>query len=255
MTPEARLDTPPTTAKHTPPPAAWAVPATGAAVAVTLALLPLTGWLANRLHAPSLWLLPVLLLPMHVGGGLAALTVLKLRTAPQSWATTLGLAWPLANGESGWRLTWKTARRLAWIYPLCLLLTGATALLCQTLGHPVEANPMLLLVHDMQGVGFWLLAPLLLGLLAPLTEEILFRVMLHDALATVTPAFATILTALGFAALHGNLTQGPALFLLGLILQQLRTRSGSLWPALTLHMGFNLLALMILPWLPMPASV
>jgi len=249
------LDTPPSPAEHTPPPAAWAVPATGAAVAVTLALLPLTGWLANRLHAPSLWLLPVLLLPLHVGGSLAALLVLRVRTAPPSWAATLGLAWPLANGDSGWRLTWRTAQRLAWVYPVCLLLTGATAMLCQALGRPVEVNPLLLLVRDMQGVGFWLLAPLLLGLLVPLAEEILFRVTLHDALATVTPAFATPLTALGFAALHGNLAQGPALFLLGLILQQLRTRSGSLWPALTLHAGFNLLALMILPWLPVPASV
>ncbi|MEI8079333.1 MAG: CPBP family intramembrane glutamic endopeptidase [bacterium] len=250
------MNTSPILAEYAPPSAAaWAGPATGAAVVVTLALLPLTGWLANRLHDQALWRLLVLLLPLHLGGSVAALAVLRLPTAPQPWTTTFGLTWPLVNGDSGWCLTWRTARRLAWVYPLCLLLTGATALLCQTLGQPVAANPMLLLVREMPGVGFWLVAPLLLGLLTPLTEELLFRVMLHDALAAVTPAFATTLTALGFAALHGNLAQAPALFLLGLILQQLRTRSGSLWPALTLHMGFNLLALAILPWLPAPASV
>lgn len=234
-------------------PAAWAVPATGAAVAVTLALLPAAGWLANRLHDQPLGLLLVFLLPLHIGGGLAALAVLRLRTAPQPWTAALGLTWPPANGDSGWRLTWRTARRLAWVYPLCLLLAGATAMLCQALGRPVEANPMLRLVHGMHGIGYWLAAPLLLGLLAPLAEEILFRVTLHDAIATVAPTLAATLTALGFAALHGNLAQAPALFLLGLVLQQVRNRAGSLWPALTLHQGFNLLALAILSWLPVPA--
>ncbi|MFA5203972.1 MAG: CPBP family glutamic-type intramembrane protease [Lentisphaeria bacterium] len=232
-------------------PAAWAVPAVAAATALTVLLLPAAAWLAGRLPGRPLGQLLALLLPLHAGGLLTVLAVLGRQSPARSWPAALGLAWPPAEAGGGWTLFRRTALRLAWVYPLAAVLAATGATIGTLLGHPPAANPLLALVGSGSGPLFWLAVPLLLGVLVPLAEEILFRVVLHDALAAWLPAAAAAgLTALLFAALHGSLVQAPSLFLLGVVLQRLRNRAGSLWPALGLHMGVNLTALVLLPWLP-----
>jgi len=232
-------------------PAAWAVPAAATAAAVTLLLLPAAVWLAGRLPGRPLGQLLALLLPLHAGGLLAVLAVLGRQSPARSWPAALGLAWPPAEAGGAWPLLRRTALRLAWVYPLAAVLAATGATIGTLLGRPPAANPLLALVGNGSGPLFWLAVPLLLGVVVPLAEEILFRVVLHDALAAWLPAAtATGLTALLFAALHGSLVQAPSLFLLGMVLQRLRTRAGSLWPPVALHMGVNLTALVLLPWLP-----
>ena len=88
------------------------------------------------------------------------------------------------------------------------------------------------------------------GLLAPLLEEVLFRGLLYSALRKrwrFGPA-ALVVTAL-FAALHAMQFQGylPALVgiaALGALLAWLRERTGSLWPPVLVHAGFNLLGML-----------
>jgi len=87
-------------------------------------------------------------------------------------------------------------------------------------------------------------------IMAPLLEEVLFRGLLLQALRRRMPFWpaALVVTAL-FSALHALQFQDylPALAgiaALGLLLAWLRERSGSLWPPILVHAGFNLLGLL-----------
>lgn len=109
-------------------------------------------------------------------------------------------------------------------------------------------NPVLRFI----AYGGWAVALLFLMavIMAPLLEEALFRGVLLPALRRrlrFVPA-ALLVTVL-FTALHAVQTSGywPALLviaLVGYLLAYLREASGSLWPPILFHMGFNFTALL-----------
>lgn len=77
-------------------------------------------------------------------------------------------------------------------------------------------------------------------LLAPLTEEILCRGLLLNALRErFDPKKAIFISALIFALIHGNLYQIVFTLPLGLLLGWLAFRFGSVWPAVLTHVAFN----------------
>jgi membrane protease YdiL (CAAX protease family) len=93
--------------------------------------------------------------------------------------------------------------------------------------------------------------------LAPVTEELMFRGVLLRALERRGRRFALVMSALVFASVHllgldvDQLWQSaavvlPPLFILGLLLGWLTQRSGRLGPAIFLHSGWNLLAAFVL---------
>lgn len=105
--------------------------------------------------------------------------------------------------------------------------------------------------------------PLQLGLLmaavvlAPITEELMFRGVLLRALEQRGKRFAMVVSSLVFAAVHAvglddemfwqsALVVLPPIFILGLLLAWLTQRSGRLGPAIFLHSGWNLLAAFVL---------
>ena len=74
----------------------------------------------------------------------------------------------------------------------------------------------------------------------PLVEELLFRGAMFTALRKSQDASLTIaFTAMMFAAVHLVPQSFPWLFLMGLVLGYVRHASGSVIPALLLHMVFN----------------
>lgn len=94
-------------------------------------------------------------------------------------------------------------------------------------------------------------------LLAPVTEELIFRGVLLKALERRGRRFALLVSAALFSAAHilgldmERLWQSavvvlPPLFLLGMVLAWVTQRSGRLGPAIMLHSGWNLLAALIL---------
>ena len=94
-------------------------------------------------------------------------------------------------------------------------------------------------------------------LLAPVTEEILFRGVLFNALRKRGDRFAMVVSSLVFAAAHAlgldvermwqsALVVLPPIFALGMILAWVTRRSGRLGPAIMLHSGWNLLASLVL---------
>jgi len=76
--------------------------------------------------------------------------------------------------------------------------------------------------------------------LAPVTEEYLFRGVLLKTLSKYNVAFAAFATSLMFGLLHCNLSQTPGAFLCGLVLAYVAIRSGSIRTPIILHMIVNI---------------
>ncbi|MEA5449542.1 type II CAAX endopeptidase family protein [Leptolyngbya sp. CCNP1308] len=91
------------------------------------------------------------------------------------------------------------------------------------------------------GVLSLILATLFLGLLTPLGEELLFRgVIANVLLRHGRPFFGVVGSALIFAFMHGVNIVFPAALVMGLVGAELLRRSGSVWPAVVVHVVFNL---------------
>jgi uncharacterized protein len=86
-------------------------------------------------------------------------------------------------------------------------------------------------------------------LLAPVTEELLYRgVLLRSLLRRCSPGLAVLISAAVFAGVHladpsiGTVIALPALLLVGLVCGYQAVRTGNLWRPVALHVGFNALA-------------
>lgn len=103
---------------------------------------------------------------------------------------------------------------------------------------------------------------LLIGLIGPVLEELMFRGILIDALAARFERPGVIFwSAAAFAAFHMTGISSvqplesaavlvPQLFLFGVVLAHLRISRGRLGPAIFTHAGFNLLSLLVLVFYP-----
>jgi uncharacterized protein len=103
----------------------------------------------------------------------------------------------------------------------------------------------------------WLLALLVIGVGAPLSEELLFRGFLQSALAGSRIGFvgASLISTAMWTALHASYTPfGIAqVFLIGLFFCWLLWRTGSLWVAIFCHALYNSLVVIVLRYVPLPA--
>jgi membrane protease YdiL (CAAX protease family) len=91
-------------------------------------------------------------------------------------------------------------------------------------------------------------------LLAPLTEELLFRgALLRSLLRKVTPTISVLISAVVFGLVHalgdpsiGTVIALPAIILLGVVSGYQAARTGNLSRSIFLHVGFNLLSVIFL---------
>ena len=91
------------------------------------------------------------------------------------------------------------------------------------------------LTVDMDDFGMFLYA----CILAPVTEEILFRGVVLRKLIPYGKRFAILCSAVTFGLFHGNLVQAPFAFLVGLVLGYVAAEYNICW-AMLLHMVNNL---------------
>ncbi len=83
-------------------------------------------------------------------------------------------------------------------------------------------------------------------IVAPVTEEIIFRRVIFSYLASHGSWIrAMLISALIFALIHVNLKTMPALFVLGMAFQVLMIWRKSLFPAIVMHVTNNLVAILI----------
>lgn len=89
-------------------------------------------------------------------------------------------------------------------------------------------------------------------ILAPVAEELLFRGALFGWIRSHLPAWPTIgLTAIGFAGIHGTMTMTmvPLAFLVGIAAGYVRERTGSVTPAIIVHIIQNIVIVGAGVWL------
>lgn len=92
-----------------------------------------------------------------------------------------------------------------------------------------------------------MLAFIMLVVIAPVAEEVLFRGYLFGKLRQHIPLWIAILiTSVLFAIVHGAWNVGIDVFALSIILCLLRVVTGSLWPSILLHMLKNGIAFYLL---------
>lgn len=88
---------------------------------------------------------------------------------------------------------------------------------------------------------------LLLAILVPVYEEIIFRgAILDSCMRYINFPVANVLQALFFSLVHNSLFLAPVFFLFGIITGIMRKRSGGLLPGIAFHVLNNALALLVL---------
>lgn len=86
-----------------------------------------------------------------------------------------------------------------------------------------------------EGVFGTLLVLLVVGVIPALVEEFAYRGVVLGVLRNVSDGFAIFASALIFGIMHGNISQIPFAFVLGLMLGYITVKTGSVWPAVVCH--------------------
>lgn len=116
---------------------------------------------------------------------------------------------------------------------------------------PLETQEMVRVLAEARGVGLRLYLALLAVVVAPLTEEVLFRGVLLPALCKwMSPLLAVVLSSLLFAAFHMHLGNFMALFLLSLGLSLAYAHTRSLAVPVAMHALFNAVPVVVLMVFP-----
>ncbi|HYV59323.1 MAG TPA: CPBP family intramembrane glutamic endopeptidase [Acidimicrobiia bacterium] len=175
-------------------------------------------------------------------GVIGTLALVAARKGRGSLAADFGLVARLPGGRWGTAALWVLGG-----IALQLLSLPFLQLLVDVHGK-VETQDVVEQFERARGPSLVLFAVVVVTV-APVAEELLFRgALLRALLRRMTPAWATLVSALAFAAVHplssptiGSVIAVPALFALGLVSAATAIRTGDLSRSILLHAGFNLL--------------
>jgi membrane protease YdiL (CAAX protease family) len=189
----------------------------------------------NRLDAIAL--IASMGIQMVLGG-----MVLAVLAARVNLARFLGLRW------AGWGWIFLLAPAglvLTWVFTGVLEAAGYIQWVEQLLNEPPLQEAVMILQTSKDPI---LLGSLIIAvvIVAPLTEELLFRGYLYPVLKRFTGvSFAGVMSGLIFATAHGELAALPTLFFLGVLLALLYERTGSIWAPIGLHALFNSVTVLV----------
>jgi len=94
--------------------------------------------------------------------------------------------------------------------------------------------------------GGFLAEILVVGLLVPVIEEILFRGIVYERMKRcMSVKMAAFWTTLFFAVFHGNLPQGVYAFLLGMLMLYVRERYQTMAAPILFHIGANIYSILV----------
>jgi membrane protease YdiL (CAAX protease family) len=204
-------------------------------------------------------LLAAVLAGLLTGG--ASPSVFLVTGAVAQYAGHLAVIWLQTRSRGGWEsLGFRVeGRDSLWVLAgvalqvtLPLLLLPLADLIADGEGGQVIGDE----IRALDSTSARLTLALVIALLAPVTEELLFRGILLQAVLPSRPRSAPWIVAAVFAIFHvfglaGDLLRAliltmPVFFVVGLILANMTLRRGRLGPAIFLHAGFNLLGILLL---------
>lgn len=92
-----------------------------------------------------------------------------------------------------------------------------------------------------------ILYTLAIGILAPITEELIFRDIIYQKCQIIKhEPIQVVITSLMFALFHLNLIQGAYAFIFAIILFYIRKNTDNVYPCIVTHMTANLLGIFIM---------
>ncbi len=92
--------------------------------------------------------------------------------------------------------------------------------------------------YNMSPVALWLMV-IWTCIIAPITEEYIFRGILMRTLSKYGATFGIVTSALMFGLMHGNLGQTPMTFIIGLVMGYVTAKSGNIRQAIFIHFVNN----------------
>ena len=205
---------------------------------------------------------PVLL--GHVSGALAqwpAWLGILIRTVPLQIAYFCAVLLPSARicpevplaeqldlviPRNAWRTFGLVSCGVLFLYPLLGTVTFLTGKILELLRIPAEPQMLALLLRNGDSASILVIAATGI-LLAPAGEELVFRhAVFNHFRRFASPFAAACVSGFLFAAVHFNVLNFPALFLLALFLQFVCCRTGSLLCAIYAHALYNALSVCLL---------
>jgi membrane protease YdiL (CAAX protease family) len=158
--------------------------------------------------------------------GFAAAVMLRIRSLSAFGIRPVSLRWLLIGFGAGVvAFVLKGLAIMAWI---------------QITGGDTKNVQALYAVGGSGGIPSLVLATFFLAILTPLGEELLFRGVVANALLHYDSFIGVVGSSLIFALMHGINNVFPAALVVGLIAAEVYRRSGSIWPAVVVHVVVNL---------------
>lgn len=212
------------------------------------------GFLAGQVIAAFLTAVGAAL--THYPGGVRALVSLSV---PPWWVIALGLvglwvgmgaaiAYAYGPGRlPTWPGQWRPRVRDLMYLPLGIALQGLVNLAYLPFHVHNLNKPVQHLFGGASGVSFALIGVMSV-VMAPVMEELFFRGVIYRGLAVLPERrgsrglAAVVVSAVLFAAAHGEVAQFVGLFAVGVVLAEVVRRTRRLGPAMAIHVGFNLTA-------------
>ncbi len=226
------------------PPPKWARPALAAAVLAFILTSVLIHSVAGRLPEHPTLRLWLSLLPVHGATLLAVFLVLRRQLPAGEKINALDL--PASGLKELWRKMPRPFFIGLGIYIVAILISLATSAALLLLEYEPPPMPLVEILLDTPTPA--LVASIILAavIIAPVSEEILFRVILFESLRPLGRRAAFTLTSAVFALTHGSPAHMPALFFLGLSLQAIRSKTENLWACILCHAMFNALTFLLM---------
>lgn len=186
---------------------------------------------------PPVWQLFMGQLPFVVGGTGGALLGLRKSLKEHGWRKVLDMpaALPCKN-DIFYR---KLVECTLFLVSGSILLTAIAMIVLKAAGFHNFPRQILEIYGSDAGFPFWFAAFISAIVIAPVTEEILFRRVLYQGLKSLNFSRAGLVAAVLFSLCHGLPQAFLSYVFFSLILQK-ACHKGSLWMAIALHAGFNL---------------
>ena len=150
-----------------------------------------------------------------------------------------------------------------WKFMLCILIMAGLVIIGVMVGLPYHlilttpfseaAGDVIGLTELMQGSNIFVRA-LVVGILAPIFEELLFRKLMVDRLAPKGEVVAIVTSGVTFGLFHGNFQQGFMAALIGMFFAYVYIRTGRVIYTIGFHMALNLTTSVITTTLIMKAE-
>lgn len=131
--------------------------------------------------------------------------------------------------------------------PALIIVTAAWQFILETLGMPLQEQAAVQIILEIDSALILLGMAALAVVLAPVSEELIFRGCLYRFLKAKIPMpAALVITSAIFSVAHMNLAAIPTLFLLGLVMTLAYEKSGSIKAPILIHGIFNLNTVILL---------